>query len=173
MDNGKYQTQELGVVGVAPDAQLMIMRVFGVNGGAYTDDYMAAIEDAILLGADSVNLSLGSSNAGETASGEAYIDEIFDKIAESSTLVVISAGNAGSWADSSVYGANLTEDVSLDTVGSPGSYTNAFTVASATNSSYTSEKAATFNGIKMVNYSDGSSAQISQAQGKSEGSESS
>ncbi|MBR5968435.1 MAG: S8 family serine peptidase, partial [Lachnospiraceae bacterium] len=155
--NGKYDTQELGVVGVAPDAQLMVMRVFGVNGGAYSDDYVAAIEDAILLGADSVNLSLGSANAGETVSGQAYIDEVFDRIAESSTLVVISAGNAGSWADYSLYGANFTEDVSVDTVGSPGSYTNAFTVASANNSSYTG-LFATFNGKKLVNYIDGNNA---------------
>ena len=33
-NNGRYSTQENGVVGVAPDAQLMVMRVFGVNGGA-------------------------------------------------------------------------------------------------------------------------------------------
>ena len=53
--------QENGVVGVAPDAQILAMKVFGKNGGAYDSDYMAAIEDAILLGCDTVNLSLGSS----------------------------------------------------------------------------------------------------------------
>ena len=52
--------------GVAPDAQLITMKVFGKNGGAYDSDYMAAIEDAILLGCDVVNLSLGSSNPGNT-----------------------------------------------------------------------------------------------------------
>ena len=46
--------------GVAPEAQLLVMKVFGTNGGAYDSDYMAAIEDAIVLGADSINLSLGS-----------------------------------------------------------------------------------------------------------------
>ena len=50
------------VQGVAPDAQLMVMKVFGKGGGAFDSDYMVAIEDAILLGADAVNLSLGSSN---------------------------------------------------------------------------------------------------------------
>ena len=48
------------MTGVAPDAQLLVMKVFGKNGGAYESDYMAAIEDAIVLGADVVNLSLGS-----------------------------------------------------------------------------------------------------------------
>lgn len=155
--DGEYKTEKLGVVGIAPDAQLMVMRVFGANGGAYPDDYMAAIEDAVLLGANSINLSLGSASAGETASGEAYIEEVLSRVAESNTVLVISAGNSGSFADSSVYGANLTEDVNLDTVGSPGSYTNAFTVASATNSSFTGF-GALFNGTQVVSYINGSSA---------------
>ena len=41
------------VQGVAPDAQLITMKVFGKNGGAYDSDYMAAMEDAIVLGCDS------------------------------------------------------------------------------------------------------------------------
>ncbi len=48
--------------GVAPDAQLIVMKVFGVAGGAYDSDYLAAIEDAIVLGCDAINLSLGSAN---------------------------------------------------------------------------------------------------------------
>ena len=48
----------VGVVGNAPDAQLIVMKVFGNGGGAYDSDYMAAIEDAIILNCDSVNLSL-------------------------------------------------------------------------------------------------------------------
>lgn len=36
--------------GVAPDAQILTMKVFGARGGAYDSDYMAAIEDAIVLG---------------------------------------------------------------------------------------------------------------------------
>ena len=43
----------------------------------------------------------------------------------------------------------------MDTVGSPGSYTNAFTVASAVNSGYTGY-GATFNGKSNVIYTDGS-----------------
>ena len=48
------------VQGVAPDAQLITMKVFGKNGGAYESDYLVAIEDAIVLKCDSINLSLGS-----------------------------------------------------------------------------------------------------------------
>ncbi len=155
-DNG-YEKQESGVVGVAPEAQLITMKVFGTKGGAYTDDYMAAIEDAILLKADAVNLSLGSSSAGNSADSEAYVNEIFDKLQGCDTVVSISAGNAGRWSDDSTYGANLASDVNMDTVGSPGSYTNAFTVASAVNSGYTGYSVK-FDGKIDSFYADGSSA---------------
>ena len=132
-----FSGQESGVVGIAPDAQLITMKVFGTGGGAYSDDYMAAIEDAILLKADVVNLSLGSSAAGYSSDSEAYINDIFKKLEGTSTVVSISAGNSGRWADKSTYGVNLSGDVNQDTVGSPGSYYNALTVASAVNSGFT------------------------------------
>lgn len=150
-----YDKQAAGVVGIAPDAQLIVMKVFGTKGGAYTDDYMAAIEDAILLKADAVNLSLGSSAAGESSDVEGYINDIFKKLEGTSTVVSISAGNSGRWSDSSQYGANLSKDVNLDTVGSPGSYFNALTVASAVNSGLTSFYFATTDD-KHVSFSDGS-----------------
>ncbi|MCR5641357.1 MAG: S8 family serine peptidase, partial [Lachnospiraceae bacterium] len=132
-----YAKQPVGVVGVAPDAQLITMKVFGKGGGAHTDDYMAAIEDALVLKADVVNLSLGSSAAGYSSDTETYINDIFEKLEGTSTVVSISAGNSGRWGDDTVYGANLSQDVDMDTVGSPGSYVNALTVASAVNSGYT------------------------------------
>lgn len=52
--------------------QLMVMKVFGKGGGAFDSDYMAAIEDAILLGADAVNLSLGSSNPASATTTKMY-----------------------------------------------------------------------------------------------------
>ena len=36
--------------GVAPDAQILTMKVFGARGGAYDSDYMAAIEKASVDG---------------------------------------------------------------------------------------------------------------------------
>ena len=50
-----YSYADNGVVGTAPDAQLLTMKVFGAGGGAYADDYIAAIEDAILLNCDAIN----------------------------------------------------------------------------------------------------------------------
>ncbi len=148
-----FAREKAGVVGIAPDAQLISMKVFGTNGGAYTDDYMAAIEDALLLKADAINLSLGSSAAGNSSDEEEYVNEIFKKLEGTSTVVSISAGNSGRWSDSSMYGVNLSKDVNLDTVGSPGSYTNAFTVASAVNSGMTANNFSLADG-KNIFYTD-------------------
>lgn len=131
-----FAKQKDGVVGIAPNAQLFVMKVFGNNGGAYTDDYMAAIQDALLLDVDAINLSLGSASGGEsveTYEAEAYVNEIMESLEKTNTVVSISAGNAGAWSDYSTLGGLKPEDVSLHTVGSPGSYTNSFTVASADN----------------------------------------
>ncbi len=61
--------------GVAPDAQIITMKVFGQNGGAYDSDYMVAIEDAVLLGCDAVNLSLGASNPGTSRHASQGVSE--------------------------------------------------------------------------------------------------
>lgn len=124
----------VAVQGVAPDAQIITMKVFGKGGGAYDSDYMLAIEDAVVLGADSINLSLGSANGGTSKNSKAEYQAIFDSLSKSGAVVSISAGNAGHWADSAYTGGYLySDDVNSQTDGTPGSFTNAFTVASADN----------------------------------------
>lgn len=128
--------------GVAPEAQLLVMKVFGKGGGAYSDDYMAAIQDAIYLGCDAINLSLGSTSPGfvdPTGSGVAFAEQLFQSLTETDVVVTISAGNAYSAGFQSATGTDLhrTADPDIDTVGSPGSYENALTVASVTNSGLT------------------------------------
>ena len=118
------------MLGVAPDAQLITMKVFG-ESSPYDSDYMAAIEDAIILGCDAVNLSMGT-----TMPGSPYTDVysgLMEMMTETDTVVVISAGNASNWAVASMFGYLYNDDVSFDTVGAPGSYANAFTVASVEN----------------------------------------
>lgn len=127
------------VQGVAPDAQLITMKVFGSNGGAYDSDYMAAIEDAIILGADAINLSLGSAAPGMTYSDE--YQDVMDMLSTTDTVVVMSAGNSGGWADATYYGQAgypylFAEDVSYHTGGSPGTFTNSLGVASVENAGY-------------------------------------
>ena len=123
----------VGTVGNAPDAQILTMKVFGKMGGAYDSDYMAAIEDAIILGCDAVNLSLGSSSAGFTTS-EDY-EDLLDYLTETDCVVAMASGNSGYWtANAAGPMPNLyVEDVNFQTAGSPSTYTNAFAVASVDN----------------------------------------
>ena len=118
-------------LGNAPDAQLLVMKVFGKNGGAYDSDYFAAIEDAIVLGADSVNLSLGSSSAG--FSRNSTYQDIIDSLTFVSIVWTNSAGNNGSWADNTNAGYLYSDGVSLATGGSPATYSSSMSVASVDN----------------------------------------
>lgn len=135
------------VAGNAPDAQVLVMKVFGVGGGAYDSDYMAAIEDAILLGCDSVNLSLGSAAPGFTTSTS--YQYVMDKLTSSETVVAMSAGNNGAWADNTFTGVLYNNDVNFMTGGQPGSFTNSLTVASVENYGYVTNAFA----VDGVNYS--------------------
>ena len=127
------------VQGVAPDAQLITMKVFGKNGGAYDSDYMAAIEDAIILGCDAVNLSLGSGNPGNSRNSNQIYQAFLEGLVNSGTVVTMSAGNSGSWVENAYnVGYLYAEDVSMQTNGAPGSFTNSLAVASVDNDGYTS-----------------------------------
>lgn len=135
--NGFKDALEVAAVaGNAPDAQVLVMKVFGANGGAYDSDYMAAIQDAIFLGCDSVNLSLGSGAAGMTTS--AYYQNLMDLLTAFDMVVVMSAGNNSYWAENTYYGYLYNDGVNFDTAGSPGSYRNPLTVASVDNVSVVS-----------------------------------
>ena len=133
--NGNGYDKALDTVktqGEAPDAQLLIMKVFGKGGGAYDSDYMAAIEDAMTLGCDAVNLSLGSSVAGYTTNST--YAELLDKLTRFGLVWCNSAGNNYSWTYDST-GANYlyADDVNYQTGGSPATYHNSLSVASVDN----------------------------------------
>ncbi len=138
-DDGTFSSalDTVKVQGVAPDAQIIVMKVFGAGGGAYDSDYMAAIEDAVILGCDSVNLSLGSGNPGFSRSDE--YQDVLDSLAESGTVVSMSAGNSYNWANTSSSGIGYLYDdeINFQVDGSPGSYSNSLTVASIANAGST------------------------------------
>lgn len=127
------------VKGVAPEAQILDLKVFanqeGGNGNNDTDGIVQAIEDAVTLGADVINMSLGR-NGGADGQGLSSIDvQAVNAAAEAGTLPVISAGNSGV-ANSGAYGS--PESVQWDQqdngiVGDPGVADKALTVASAEN----------------------------------------
>ncbi len=124
----------VGAVGMAPDAQILAMKVFGSSGGAADSDYFAALEDAIILDCDAVNLSLGSSVHGWTYTNS-YQDKMNDLVNNSTDnhlVVAIAAGNAGAFDDELNTGL-YAEDAYFNTVGSPGSFINSLAVAAAQN----------------------------------------
>ena len=127
--------ETVAAAGMAPDAQLFIMKVFGATGGAYQSDYMTAIEDALTLGCDSVNLSLGSGSPGFSFAGSygELMNTLSDKAANAGLVMTVSMGNAYSFPEFNSVPYIYTTDASLHTGGSPGSYVNSFTVASADN----------------------------------------
>lgn len=137
--NGGYVSalDSVHMHGAAPDAQVLVMKVFGDEGGAYDSDYTAAIEDAIVLGADTINLSLGSTSPGPSkARTEAY-QKIFDDLENASSVVTVSSGNAGYWAENAEpIGYLYSDGVSMQTDGQPGSYANSLTVASVDNDGF-------------------------------------
>ena len=127
---------EVFMQGVAPDAQIIVMKVFGSKGGAYESDYMVAIEDAILLNCDVVNLSLGS----DKGFGRSNVyQDILDSLTDNDIIVAVAAGNSGAWADYAANGSGLlyAEDVDYGMVATPSTATNTMSVASVDNIGFT------------------------------------
>lgn len=122
------------VVGVAPDAQIIVMKVFQPTGGASFTDIVAALEDCYRLDVDAINMSLGI-DAGFTTSGSEIWDEVYAKITENDMIASVSAGNAGSAAAYNPYGTdrNLASDPDNGIVSSPASYVGTTMVASLEN----------------------------------------
>ena len=133
---GYAETEEGEVIfsGVAPDAQLAIMKVFPdtADSGAEEGVILAALEDALLLGVDVVNLSLGSDNGwadDDTAANHAY-----QRLNEAGITFMVSAGNSGDSAMGNHYGdRNLTADPETSMISSPAVYASGLAVASMEN----------------------------------------
>lgn len=114
-------------IGVAPDAQLVIMKVFE-GDGAYMSDIVAAMEDSILLGVDAVNLSLGHACGFDN---EYDWTEVFDRAVEAGISVVCSAGNEyNSMSGVTDTGYPYTSNPDNGTIGGPGTYSSSLTVGS-------------------------------------------
>lgn len=122
------------VVGVAPQAQILAMKVFSSSGsnGATWADILAAADDAVALGADVINMSLGSTCGFSTPEGEKGVTEVLNNIAESGVMLSISAGNEYSAALGTRIGKGhaLTQNPDYGTVASPSSYSQPLSIAS-------------------------------------------
>lgn len=133
--------------GVAPNAQLMIMKIFADNSGSTSDDIiLAGIDDAVKLGADSINMSLGSP-AGFTAYGDENESEeehltyygVYTRAEKAGVNVLVAAGNETSSTNYNAHN-NLTYAEYPDNaiVASPSTLEASLSVASVDNAKTTS-----------------------------------
>jgi len=91
-----------GIVGVAPDAEIVAFRVFGQEGGASFGDFTAAMYRAAEVGCDAANLSLGAYPLAPSLNAQVLkesIDRAVQFGQEQGCVTVISAGNSDSNLD--------------------------------------------------------------------------
>lgn len=159
------------VTGVAPDAQLMIMKIFGDDGsGAYDSDIIAALEDAVVLGADAVNMSLGMT-AGFSEAAATKTREVYQRVKNAGISLMCAAGNEYSSSYKSASGTDLPLASNPDNgaVASPSTYGAALSVASMNNVKATAPYLLV--GDRKIRYSDPAetaSKQIASLNGKYE-----
>ncbi|MDO5033776.1 MAG: S8 family serine peptidase [Actinomycetaceae bacterium] len=123
------------VNGVAPNAQLLAMKVFSNDPskpGAAADDIMAAVEESVKRGADVINLSLGYPNGNEGHSvGE---QRVLANARAAGVEVIVAAGNEGQNGSATGEADDALGYLDDGTVGSPSTGTGAWSVASVENS---------------------------------------
>ncbi|GGA64585.1 S8 family serine peptidase [Ornithinibacillus halotolerans] len=121
-----------GITGIAPEAQILNLKVFSnnpANGGTYSDIYVAAIDDAIKLNADVLNMSLGAP-AGFVAHDSP--DQVaVSRAVENGIMMAISAGNSNMLGDGFFYPYASNPDYGVN--GSPGVSYDSLQVASFEN----------------------------------------
>ncbi len=140
-DHNNHGTHVSGVIcgkdstitGVAPNAQLVSMKVFSsVMDTARTAWILSALEDCVTLDVDVINMSLGTSAGFSSTSDEEKINGVYDKIRDAGISLIVAASNSYSSAYGSDKNGNLglTSNPDTGTVGSPGTYPGAMSVAS-------------------------------------------
>ncbi len=120
--------------GVAVDAQLAILKVFSDDldaPGGETVNILAALNDAVLLDVDVINMSLGRNCGFSRASDDDALNRIYDSIREMGISLIVAAGNSFSSAYGGTYGnTNLATNPDSGTVSSPAIYNGAICIAS-------------------------------------------
>lgn len=116
--------------GKAKDAQLMVMKVFDDEGFAEDEFIFSALEDAVVLGADVINMSLGIA-CGFSKPITEVEQQIIERIDQAGITVMAAAGNSydGSLGNS-LGDRTLAETPDNGVVDSPASYESCTAVAS-------------------------------------------
>ena len=121
------------ITGVAPNAQLAIMKVFSDStSGAKTSWLIAALDDCVKLGVDVINMSLGSPAGFTTQDDEARVENIYNKVLDAGISLITAAGNDYVATMGSEKNGNnpATHNPDSGIVGSPSTYNGALSVAS-------------------------------------------
>ena len=121
------------ITGVAPNAQLVSMKVFSdTYDSAISSWILSALEDCVVLGVDVINMSLGTAAGFARESDEEKMWGVYDKIRDAGISLIVAASNSYNSAYGSEKNGNLplTSNPDSGTVGSPGTYEGAMSVAS-------------------------------------------
>lgn len=144
------------ITGVAVDTQLVLMKVFpDLSTGGKTEDILLALEDAVLLNVDCINMSLGSSCGFSREVDEVNVNRIYDKLNESGISVLTAASNSYSTGFGGEQGnTNMVTNPDSGTVGSPSTYEACLSVASI---SGTKSKYMVGNGTDVIFFKESNS----------------
>lgn len=121
------------VVGVAPDCQLALMKVFDDKAiTAGYEEIMSALSDCAVLGVDVANLSLGVSSGLSTEYSEsnAFINQCMLKLYEAGIIICSASGNDYYSGYGSVLGDTSSAYPDNGLVASTASYISNYAVAS-------------------------------------------
>ena len=121
------------ITGVAPKAQIVSMKIFSdTYDSAYASWILSALEDAVALGVDVINMSLGTACGFSRVSDKEAMSGVYDRIREKGISLVVAASNSYSSAYGSEKNGNLglTSNPDTGTVGSPSTYEAALSIAS-------------------------------------------
>ena len=121
------------ITGVAPNAQLVEMKIFSdVYDSALASWILAAVEDCVTLGVDVINMSIGTACGFARETDEEFISDVYQRIQDQGISLIVAASNSYN----SYYGSDkngnlgLTSNPDSGTVGSPSTYDAAMSVAS-------------------------------------------
>ncbi len=121
------------ITGVAPNAQLAIMKTFSdIESSARTSWILAALDDCVVMGVDVINMSLGTDCGFSRERDKEAVSGVYDRIREAGISIVAAASNSFN----STYGSDkngnlgLTSNPDSSTVGSPSTYKGSLSVAS-------------------------------------------
>ena len=123
------------VRGTAPNAQIIVAKVVHDADGVMSDSaLLAALDDALVIKPDVINISLGD-DAGMSSDAGSIFAGVYEKLTDAGITVNAAAGNAFSNAYGNNSGQNkpFATDPDTGTLGEPASYQSTLAVASVDN----------------------------------------